>query len=87
MNSMPLLLNTSKPSIQTIRDFGPDDKIALPAVNVSIQAMLLQMAAEKDYCTDRIVRRWQNTRLDSQGPGQFIRHLRQRRAIPQPELF
>jgi len=47
MNSMPLFLNTNKPSIKSIRDFKDDDKIALPAVKVSIQAILLQMEAEK----------------------------------------
>jgi len=49
MNSMPLLLNTNNPNIKSIRDLTDADKIALPAVRVSIQAILLQMAAEKTF--------------------------------------
>ncbi|MBV0893480.1 ABC transporter substrate-binding protein [Paracoccus sp. Z118] len=49
MNSMPLLLNSNKEEIQSITDFSSADKIALPAVKVSIQAILLQMAAEKEF--------------------------------------
>lgn len=49
MNSMPLLLNSNKKEIQSITDFSSADKIALPAVKVSIQAILLQMAAEKEF--------------------------------------
>jgi NitT/TauT family transport system substrate-binding protein len=49
MNSMPLLLNTRNPKVKTIADFTDQDKIALPAVKVSIQAVTLQMAAEKIF--------------------------------------
>ena len=49
MNSMPLLLNSNKEEIRSIADFTSADKIALPAVKVSIQAILLQMAAEKEF--------------------------------------
>jgi len=49
INSMPLYLNTRNPDIKTIKDFTPKDKIALPAVRVSIQAVTLQMAAEKAF--------------------------------------
>lgn len=49
MNSMPLLLNSNKAEIRSIADFTSADKIALPAVKVSIQAILLQMAAEKEF--------------------------------------
>jgi NitT/TauT family transport system substrate-binding protein len=35
--------------VKTIRDFTDKDKIALPAVKVSIQAVTLQMAAEKAF--------------------------------------
>lgn len=49
MNSMPLLLNTRNPDVKTIKDFTQKDKIALPAVKVSIQAITLQMAAEKAF--------------------------------------
>jgi NitT/TauT family transport system substrate-binding protein len=49
LNSMPLYLNTIKPEIKTVRDFTDKDRIALPAVRVSIQAVVLQMAAEKVF--------------------------------------
>jgi NitT/TauT family transport system substrate-binding protein len=49
INAMPLFLNTIKPEIKTIKDFTEKDRIALPAVKVSIQAVILQMAAEKVF--------------------------------------
>jgi NitT/TauT family transport system substrate-binding protein len=47
INSMPLYLNTINPDVKAIKDLSDKDKIALPAVKVSIQAVTLQMAAEK----------------------------------------
>lgn len=47
INSMPLYLNTINSNVKTIKDFGDNDRIALPAVKVSIQAVTLQMAAER----------------------------------------
>lgn len=49
LNSMPLYLNTRNPAVKTVKDFGDRDRIALPAVKVSIQAITLQMAAEKAF--------------------------------------
>jgi sulfonate transport system substrate-binding protein len=49
INSMPLYLNTVNPDVKTIKDFTDKDRIALPAVKVSIQAVTLQMAAEKTF--------------------------------------
>lgn len=49
INSMPLYLNTSNPAVKTIKDFTDKDRIALPAVKVSIQAVTLQMAAAKAF--------------------------------------
>jgi NitT/TauT family transport system substrate-binding protein len=49
INSMPLYLNTRNPAVKSIKDFTDKDKIALPAVKVSIQAVTLQMAAEKVF--------------------------------------
>jgi NitT/TauT family transport system substrate-binding protein len=49
INSMPMLLNTRNPNVKTLRDFTDKDRIALPAVKVSIQAITLQMAAEKAF--------------------------------------
>jgi ABC-type nitrate/sulfonate/bicarbonate transport system substrate-binding protein len=47
--SQPILLNTRNPNIKTILDFTDQDKIALPAVKVSIQAIILHMAAAKQW--------------------------------------
>jgi len=49
INSMPLYLNTTNPNVKSLKDFTDKDKIALPAVKVSIQAVTLQMAAEKAF--------------------------------------
>jgi len=49
LNSMPLWLNTINPDVKTIADFTEKDRIALPAVRVSVQAVILQMAAEKVF--------------------------------------
>ena len=49
INSMPLYLNTRNPNVKSIADFTDKDRIALPAVKVSIQAVTLQMAAEKTF--------------------------------------
>lgn len=49
LNSMPLYLNTRNPNVKSLKDFTEKDKIALPAVKVSIQAVTLQMAAEQAF--------------------------------------
>ena len=49
INSMPLYLVTRNPNVKSIRDLTEKDKVALPAVKVSVQARTLQMAAEKAF--------------------------------------
>jgi NitT/TauT family transport system substrate-binding protein len=49
LNAMPIYLVTTNPNIKTIKDFTEKDKIALPATKISIQAITLQMAAEKVF--------------------------------------
>ena len=49
LNFLPLQLNTRSPNIKGIRDFTEKDKIALPAVKVSQQAIILQMWAAKEF--------------------------------------
>jgi NitT/TauT family transport system substrate-binding protein len=46
---MPLYLVTRNPAVKTIKDFTDKDRIALPAVKVSVQAVILQMAAEQAF--------------------------------------
>jgi NitT/TauT family transport system substrate-binding protein len=49
LNSMPVNLVTSNPNVKSIRDFTDQDKIAVTTVKVSTQALLLQMAAAKEF--------------------------------------
>lgn len=49
MCSMPIYLNTRSDRIKSLHDFTDKDRIALPAAKVSIQAIMLQMAAEKIF--------------------------------------
>jgi NitT/TauT family transport system substrate-binding protein len=49
LNAMPLYLVTTNANIKTIKDYTEKDKIALPGVKTSIQAVTLQMAAEKVF--------------------------------------
>jgi NitT/TauT family transport system substrate-binding protein len=49
INSMPIYLNSRNPAVKTIKDFTEKDRIALPAVKVSVQALTLQMAADKAF--------------------------------------
>src|SRR3546814_5452932 len=49
INAMPLYLNSRDPKVKSIKDLTDKDRIALPAVRVSIQAVTLQMAAEQAF--------------------------------------
>jgi NitT/TauT family transport system substrate-binding protein len=49
MNAMPLYLNMRSNTATSLKDLTEKDKIGLPAVKVSIQAVTLQMAAEKEF--------------------------------------
>ena len=51
LSSQPFLLNSRDPTIKTIKDFKDSDRIAVPAVKSSVQAITLQMAAAKAYGT------------------------------------
>lgn len=47
--SFPFYLNTRNPDVKSIRDLTDKDKIALPAVKVSNQALVLQIAARREF--------------------------------------
>src|SRR3954462_3899066 len=51
LSSQPIYLNTRADHIKTIADLKESDRIAVPAVKVSLQAVLLRMAAAKMYGT------------------------------------
>lgn len=46
-SALPLSLVTRDDRIQSLQDFGPQDKIAVPTVRISTQSILLQMEARK----------------------------------------
>jgi NitT/TauT family transport system substrate-binding protein len=47
LSSQPFLMNTREERIKSIADLKDSDRIAVPAVKVSVQAVALQMAAAK----------------------------------------
>ncbi|HJV82375.1 ABC transporter substrate-binding protein [Noviherbaspirillum sp.] len=49
MITTPMWLNVNKPEIKSIRDFKPEDKIAVTSIKVSIPAIIMQMAAAKEW--------------------------------------
>ncbi len=49
LNVSPLMLMVRDPSIKSIKDFKENHRIAMPAVKVSMQAIMLQMAAAKEF--------------------------------------
>jgi len=49
LSSQPFLLNTRDPKIKTVKDFKDTDRIAVPAVKSSVQALTLQIEAAKLY--------------------------------------
>jgi NitT/TauT family transport system substrate-binding protein len=58
LGNFPYYLVSTNPNVKTIADFSDKDRIALPAVTVSVQARILQMAAARQWGTA------QYTRLD-----------------------
>jgi NitT/TauT family transport system substrate-binding protein len=49
VSDMPSVLATNNPTVRTIRDFSDKDRISVAAVKASQVAILLQMAAEKEF--------------------------------------
>jgi NitT/TauT family transport system substrate-binding protein len=52
-SALPEYLISRDPKIKSLKDIGPNDRIAVPTVKVSTQAILLQMAAAKMYGQDK----------------------------------
>ena len=48
-NTLPLTLNTVNPNIKTIKDFTEKDRIAVPGVKASTQALALEMESERVF--------------------------------------
>ena len=49
LSQLHWLLNTRNPNVHSIRDFTAIDRIAMPAVKVAAQSVLLEMAAAKEW--------------------------------------
>ncbi|QGZ39913.1 NitT/TauT family transport system substrate-binding protein [Pseudoduganella flava] len=49
LGSFPYYLVSNNPKVKSIADFTDKDRIALPAVTVSVQSRILQMAAAKQW--------------------------------------
>ncbi|MGO4379072.1 ABC transporter substrate-binding protein [Pseudoduganella sp. RAF53_2] len=49
LGSFPYYLVTNNPRVKTLADFTDKDRIGLPAVTVSVQARILQMAVAKQW--------------------------------------
>jgi NitT/TauT family transport system substrate-binding protein len=47
MNAHPLFLVTRNPRLRVLQDYGPDDRIAMPSVKISMQAIALEIAASQ----------------------------------------
>jgi NitT/TauT family transport system substrate-binding protein len=56
LDTTPLYLNSNNPAVKSIRDLSDRDRIGLPTVKVSIQAIVLQMAAAKAFGQDNYAR-------------------------------
>lgn len=53
ISAQSLTLVSTNPAVKSLRDIGPTDKIAVPTVRVSTQAVLLQMAAANLFGPDQ----------------------------------
>src|SRR5215510_8548040 len=54
VSGLPFKLVTRNPNIKTIKDYGPNDRIAVPTVRQSIQAITLGIALQKTYGDDKV---------------------------------
>ena len=60
-SAQPMTLISRDPNIKSIKDFKPGDKIAVPTVKVSTQAIVLQMAAGQAFGADQWAKLDDNT--------------------------
>lgn len=49
LSSMPMYLVTNNPNVKSIRDFTDNDRISMAGAGTSIQTIVLQMAAAKEF--------------------------------------
>ena len=46
---VPFFILTRNPNVKSIKDFGPNDRIAVPTIRVSMQAMMMGIALEQAF--------------------------------------
>lgn len=56
VNEFSFFLNVNRPGIKSIRDFTDSDRIVVSAVKVSVPAIMLQIAAQKEWGKDQWAR-------------------------------
>jgi NitT/TauT family transport system substrate-binding protein len=61
LSTSALILNTNRPYIHSLADFKADDKIAVPSIKSSLQAVVLQMIVAKQFGDDAWARLDPNT--------------------------
>jgi NitT/TauT family transport system substrate-binding protein len=49
MSTTALVLNTTNSDVKSLKDFSPKDRIAMPGIKTSLAAVVLQMAAAKEF--------------------------------------
>jgi len=49
MAGVPFFMLTRNPNVKSIKDFGPNDRIAVPTIRVSMQAMMMGIALEQAF--------------------------------------
>ncbi len=49
LNEAPIVFVSNNPNVKSVKDLTSKDKIALPAVKVSVQALTLQIATAKEF--------------------------------------
>ncbi len=49
MAGVPFRMLTRNPNVKSIKDFGPDDRIAVPTIRASMQAMMMGIALEQAW--------------------------------------
>jgi NitT/TauT family transport system substrate-binding protein len=52
-SAQPMTLISRDPNIKSLKDIGPNDKIAVPTVKISTQAIVLQIAASELFGADQ----------------------------------
>jgi NitT/TauT family transport system substrate-binding protein len=52
-SAQPMTLISRDPNIKSLKDIGPNDKIAVPTVKISTQAIVLQIAAAEMFGADQ----------------------------------